>query len=266
MSEQASARRRASIPTYPDLDGKIAVVTGGSGEIGAATSRLLATNGARVGVNGRDEVAIDAVVAGIQEQGGQAFGAAADVTDSSAVENMRERVEGELGPADLLVAFAGGGIARPGPTAGISEADWRSTVDGNLTATFLTIRSFLPGMIERGRGSIITMASSAARFPTAAPAPYAAAKAGVIMLTKHLANEVGEHGVRVNCLAPHTILTGRIRRVMPEDRRSQLEAEIPLARLGTSEDVGLATLFLASDASAWITGVTLDVAGGGIMT
>jgi 3-oxoacyl-[acyl-carrier protein] reductase len=109
------------------------------------------------------------------------------------------------------------------------------------------------------------MASSAARFPTGAPAPYAAAKAGVIMLSRHLASEVGEHGVRVNCLAPHTILTERIRRVMPEDRQRQIEAQSPLGRLGTPEDVGLATLFLASDASAWITGVTLDVAGGGVV-
>jgi len=265
MSGQASVRRTASIPTYPDLDGKVAVVTGGSGGIGAATSRLLAANGTRVGVNGRDEAAIDAVVAGIRDQGGQAVGAAADVTSFAAIEGMRGRVEGELGPADVLVAFAGGGIARPGPTVGMGEEEWRSTVDANLTATFLTVRSFLPGMIERGGGSIVLMASSAARFPTSAPAPYAAAKAGVIMLCRHLADEVGEHGVRVNCLAPHTILTERIRRVMPEERRRQIEAQSPLGRLGTPEDVGLATLFLASDASAWITGVTLDVAGGGVM-
>jgi len=261
MQNEASARRKASVPTYPDFAGKVAVVTGGSGGIGEAISRLLAANGARVGVNGRNE----AVVAEIRDQGGEAIGAAADVTDFSAVEGIRERVEGEFGPTDVLLAFAGGGIARPGPTAGISEEDWRSSVDGNLTATFLTIRSFLPGMIERGGGSIITMASSAARFPTDAPAPYAAAKAGVIMLTRQLANEVGEHGVRVNCLAPHTILTERVRRLMPEDRQRQIAAEIPLGRLGTPEDVGLAALFLASNASSWITGVTLDVSGGRTM-
>ena len=265
MSEEASVRQGASITTYPDLAGKVAVVTGGSGGIGATTSRLLAANGTRVGVNGRDEVAIGTVVAEIQDQGGQAIRIPADVTRFAAIEDMRGRVEGELGPTDMLFAFAGGGIARPGPTAGMGEEEWRSSVDGNLTATFLTIRSFLPGMIERGGGSIITMASSAARFPTSAPAPYAAAKAGVITLSRHLANEVGEYGIRVNCLAPHTILTERIRRVMPEDRRRQIEAEIPLRRLGTPEDVGLAALFLASDASSWITGVTLDVAGGGIM-
>jgi 3-oxoacyl-[acyl-carrier protein] reductase len=265
MQNEAPAGREAKIPTYPDLAGKVAVVTGGSGGIGAATSHLLAANGARVGVNGRNEATIEAVVAEIRDQGGEAIGAAADATDFSAVEGIRECVEGEFGPTDALFAFAGGGIARPGPTAGISEEDWRSSVDGNLTATFLTIRSFLPDMIERGGGSIITMASSAARFPTDTPAPYTAAKAGVIMLTRQLANEVGAHGVRVNCLAPHTILTERVRRLMPEDRQRQIAAEIPLGRLGTPEDVGLAALFLASDASSWITGVTLDVSGGRTM-
>jgi 3-oxoacyl-[acyl-carrier protein] reductase len=265
MRSEASARRGAEFPTYPDLAGKVAVVTGGSGGIGAATCRLLAFNGASVVVNGRNEAAIGAVVAGIRDRGGRAIGVPGDVTDYAAIEELRWRVEGEFGSTDLLFAFAGGSKARPGPTAGISEDDWRSSVDGNLTATFLTIRSFIPGMIEHGGGSIVTMASSAARFPTDAPAPYAAAKAGVVMLTRQLAAEGGEHGVRVNCLAPHTILTERIRSVMPEDRHRQIAAEIPLGRLGTPEDVGLAALFLASDASSWITGITLDVSGGRTM-
>jgi 3-oxoacyl-[acyl-carrier protein] reductase len=269
MTEEASARREGttveSVPNYPDLVGKVAVVTGGSRGIGAATSRLLAANGAKVMVNGREEAAIDAMVAGIRREGGQAIGTPADVTDLAAVEDMRERVERELGPADVLVAFAGGGRARPGPVAQTTEEKWHSTVDGSLTATFLTLKSFLPGMIERRGDSIVTMASSAARFPTAAPVPYAAAKAGVIMLTRQVANEVGKHGVRVNCLAPHTVLTERTRRFMPEDQQRQMAAEIPLERLGTPEDVGLATLFLASESSSWLTGLTLDVAGGRIM-
>ena len=265
MRFEASARREAEIPTFPDLAGKVALVTGGSGGIGAATCRLLAANGASVVVNGRNEATIGAVVSGLRERGGRVIGVAGDVTDHATIKDLRKRVEGEFGPTDVLFAFAGGGKARPGPTAGISEDDWRSSVDGNLTATFLTIKSFLPGMIERGGSSIVTMASSAARFPTDAPAPYAAAKAGLVMLTRQIASEVGEHGVRVNCLAPHTVLTERIRSVMPEDRHRQIAAEIPLGRLGTPEDVGLAALFLASDASSWITGITLDVSGGRTM-
>jgi 3-oxoacyl-[acyl-carrier protein] reductase len=254
-----------NVPTYPDLQGKVALVTGGSGGIGAATCRLLAANGAKVAVNGRDEAKIDAVVGEVRSAGGEAVGAPADCTDPAAVEGMRRRTEEELGPVGIVAAFVGGGRARPGPLAQTTEEDWHATVDGSLTATFLTLKAFLPGMVERGGGSFVTMASSAARVPTGAPAPYAAAKAGVVMLTRHVASEVAPNGVRVNCLAPHTVLVERTRRVMPEERRLQMAKEIPLGRLGTPEDVALAALFLASEGSSWITGVTLDVAGGWIM-
>jgi 3-oxoacyl-[acyl-carrier protein] reductase len=254
-----------NLPIYPDLAGKVIVVTGGSGGIGAATCRMLAANGAKVAVNGRDETRIAAVVDAIRSAGGDAVGVAADFTDYAAIEHMRHRVEETFGPVGVVAAFAGVGGARPGPVAQITEEEWHSTVDGNLSATFLTLKSFLPGMINRSDGSIVTMASSAARVPTGAPAPYAAAKAGVVMLTRHVASEVGKHGVRVNCLAPHTVLVERTRRYMSEERRRQIATTIPLGRLGTPEDVALATLFLASESSSWITGVTLDVAGGWIM-
>jgi 3-oxoacyl-[acyl-carrier protein] reductase len=206
---------------------------------------------------------VDAIHAG----GGEAIGVNGDCTDLAAIERMRQQVEQDLGPAEVLAAFVGGGRARPGPIADVPEEDWRSTVDGSLTATFLTLKSFLPGMTQRGRGAIVTMASSAARLPgLGAPAPYVAAKAGVIMLTRQVASEVGRHGVRVNCLAPHTILTEQIQRVAPEEWREKMAAAIPLGRLGTPEDVARAAVFLASDSAAWITGVTLDVAGGYVMT
>lgn len=254
-----------NIPTYPDLAGKVTVVTGGSGGIGAATCRLLAVNGVKVVVNGRDEAKIGAVVGGIQADDGQAIGVAADVTDFATIERMRERVEEELGPVDVLAAFAASGGPPPGPTAQITEEEWRSAIDGNLTSTFLTLKSFLPGMIKRGGGSIVTMASSAGRAPTPAPTAYAAAKAGVVMLSRQVANEVGNHGVRVNCLAPDTILTERTQRFMTEDQQQQWAAMFPLGRMGMPEDVALATLFLASESSSWLTGITLDVAGGKIM-
>ena len=254
-----------NIPTYPDLAGKVAVVTGGSGGIGAATCYALAANGAKVAVNGRDEAKIDVTVGAVRAGGGEAVSAPADCTDFEAIERMRHTVEETLGPVDLLLAFAGGGGARLGPVANITEEGWHSSVDGSLTSTFLTLKAFLPGMTERGRGSIVTMGSSAARTTTGAPAPYAAAKAGVAMLTRHVVREVGPHGVRVNCLAPHTILVERTRHLMPEERQRQLAAEVPLGRLGNPEDVALAALFLASESSSWITGVTLDVAGGRVM-
>jgi 3-oxoacyl-[acyl-carrier protein] reductase len=259
-------RASDKLPVYPDLAGKVAVVTGGSGGIGAATCRLLAANGAKVAVNGRDQAKLDDVVGGIRTAGGEAVGVATDCTDPAAVQRLRQRVEQAFGPTEVLAAFVGSGQARPGPVAEVAEQDWHSTLDGSLTATFLTLKSFLAGMVQRGRGAIVTMASSAARLPgLGAPAPYVAAKAGVIMLTRQVASEVGRHGVRVNCLAPHTVLTERIAQMMPEERQRQLVAAIPLGRLGTPEDVALAALFLASDSASWLTGVTLDVAGGYVM-
>ncbi len=253
------------VATYPDLVGKVAVVTGGSKGIGAATCRLLAMQGAAVVVNGRDEASIEAVVNGINDDGGHAMGVAADCLDLQAIERMRECTEREFGPTDLLIAFAGGFGAYT-PAHEITEEDWHLTVEGNLTTTFLAVKSFLPGMIERRRGSIVTMASNAARFlDILTTASYAAAKGAVVTFTRHVAKEVGPYGIRVNCIAPATVLTDRVRRLMSEERRLEIAAMAPLGRLGEPNDVACATLFLASESSSWVTGVTLDVAGGRIM-
>ena len=148
----------------------------------------------------------------------------------------------------------------------LSEDEWHSTIDGNLTATFLTMKTFRPGMIGRRGGSIVTMASSAGRTPTpATPAPYAAAKAGIVMLTRHVASQVGQYGVRVNCLSPSTVLTERTSRQMPDDTKQRFTALHPLGRLGEPKDVAEAACFLASDSASWLTGVVLDVAGGAVM-
>jgi 3-oxoacyl-[acyl-carrier protein] reductase len=253
------------IPTYPDLTGKIALVTGGSGGIGRATCRLLAANRAKVVVSGRDQAAIATVASEIQAEGGAAIGVAADCTDASAIDRLRERVEQELGPVELLAAFAGGGIIHPGPAEKVTEQEWHSVVDGNLTATFLTVKSFLPGMIERKRGSIVTMASTAGRLPSQAPIPYSAAKAGILMFSRNLANETAKFGVRVNSIAPGAVLTERTRRYMSETQQREVAALHPLGRLGSPEDIALATLFLMAESSSWITGITLDVSGGRVM-
>ena len=139
-------------------------------------------------------------------------------------------------------------------------------IDGNLTATFLTIKSFLPGMKKRKAGSIITISSSAGRKPHPdAPVPYSAAKAGIQILTQDVAAQVGPYGVRVNCIAPETILTERNRQRIPAERIQSLIDMHAIKRLGTPEDVAHAALFLASDEARWITGVILDVAGGAVM-
>jgi 3-oxoacyl-[acyl-carrier protein] reductase len=252
-------------PRYPDLAGKVAVVTGGSRGIGAATARALAANGVGVAVNGRDEEAIDGVVRELADAGGTAIGVAADVCDSAAIEAMRQRVESELGPVDVLVPFAGG-FAGMTPVQEISEDEWHAVIDSNLTATFLTVKSFAPGMIDRRRGSIVTMASNAGRFlDITLTASYAAAKAGIAMFTRHVAKELGPHGIRANCVAPATSLSERVERIMPDERRAEIAALAPLGRLGLPEDTASATVFLASDAAGWLTGVTLDIAGGRVM-
>jgi 3-oxoacyl-[acyl-carrier protein] reductase len=120
-------------------------------------------------------------------------------------------------------------------------------------------------MIERRRGAIVTMSSSAGRQASQSSAAYAAGKAGVIALTRHLANEVGHQGVRVNCLSPSTVVNDKLRAWVSEEDRAAMGATYPLGRLGQPEDVARAAAFLASDASSWITGVTLDVAGGKVM-
>ncbi|MEO3813739.1 SDR family NAD(P)-dependent oxidoreductase [Sphaerisporangium sp. B11E5] len=254
------------IPLYPDLQGKVALVTGGSRGIGAVVAGALAATGMTVAVNGRDTKALDATVKKIGEDGGEAVALPGDVTDPEALSEMRRACETGLGPVDVLVAFAGGGTVRPAPIEDVTPEEWHSCVDANLTATFLTLRTFLPSMKSRRRGTIVTMASSAARTPSPAPAPYAAAKAGVIMLTRHAAAEAAPHGVRINCVSPATILTDRTAQHITGDLRDRLTAHYPLARLGTPEDVATATLYLASDASSWLTGITLDITGGTVMT
>jgi 3-oxoacyl-[acyl-carrier protein] reductase len=165
-----------------------------------------------------------------------------------------------------VVANAGGSPVRPGPLEEIGEADWRQSVDVNLTATFLTIKAFLPGMKRRNRGILITMSSAAARRPTpASPMAYAAAKAGIELLTREIASQAGPFGIRANCIAPETILTERNRAQIPPAVQDQLRDSHPIRRLGTPEDVAQAALFLASERSSWISGITVDVAGGAVL-
>jgi 3-oxoacyl-[acyl-carrier protein] reductase len=251
-------------PTYPDLDGKVAVVTGGSRGLGAESCRALGANGVKVAVNGRDADAIEKVVREITDAGGVAMAAPADCTDAFALAGMRERVEDQLGPVDVLLAFAGGG-RQPQAVNDIDVDEWRTDIERNLTATFLTVRTFLPSMTARLNGSIITMASVAARLPGGAPIAYSSAKAGIILFSKQVAKEAGPKQVRVNCLAPSTVVTETMQQAIPEDRQRQMAQMYPLGRLGAPADVANASLFLASDASSWITGVTLDIAGGQVM-
>ena len=266
---ERTAGATAPVASYPDLAGKVAVITGSSKGIGAATARLLAVNGVRVLINGRDERAVGETVRDIRASGGEAMGIVIDITGPDALERLRTKTERSYGPVDLLGAFVGGSTRPPQPTADITPADWHAAIDGNLTITFLTLKTFLPGMMDRGRGAIVTLASAAARLPgggrIGAPTAYATAKSGVVRLTQEVAKEAAPDGVRVNCVSPSTILTERLNEVIPEDRRKQMTLMHPLGRLGVPDDVAGSVVFLMSESASWITGVTLDITGGQVM-
>ena len=253
------------IPTYPDLAGQVALVTGASKGIGAATCRMLAANGVKVAVNARSREGVDALVGELRAAGADALGLAADMSDPDEVERVRAQVEDELGAIEILLPFAGGfNSFTPIERTDIDE--WRAVIEANLTSTFLAVRAVVPGMIERRRGAIVTMSSNGGRYlDKPLTASYAAAKAGVIQFTRHIARELGPHGVRANAIAPATVTSERIERIMDADAKAATAALSPLGRMGTPEDCALATLFLVSDSAAWLTGITLDVAGGRVM-
>jgi 3-oxoacyl-[acyl-carrier protein] reductase len=206
------------------------------------------------------------VVGEISGDGGRAIGTTGDVTHLADLEAVRQRTEDQLGPVDLLVANAGASLSPPGLLEDIPESAWRATVDANLLATFLTLKCFLPGMKQRGRGAIITMSSAAGRrADPRSPIPYAAAKAGLMLMTQDVAAQAGPDGIRVNCLAPETIMTENNQARIPAGLQVKLAEFHPLGRLGTPEDVATAAVFLASADSGWITGHVLDIAGGAVM-
>jgi len=248
------------------LNDKVALVTGSSRGIGAAIAKILLREGAKVAIHGRDEAALARVAAELECTDSRVIRVVADVTKFAEIEAARRRIERELGPVELLIANAGGSFTSPGPIEETSEDGWRASVEGNLTATFLTIKSFLPGMKERRAGNIVTLSSAAGRRPHArSPIAYSVAKAGIELMTQGVAAQAGPYGIRVNCIAPETILTERNEQRIPGEQKSALIDSHPIKRLGIPDDVARAVLFLVSDDSSWITGVVLDVSGGAVM-
>jgi 3-oxoacyl-[acyl-carrier protein] reductase len=244
-----------------NFSGQVALVTGASGSIGAAVSRRLAGLGAAVAVHGRTRGALEELSAEIRGDGGNSKAYLGDARDPGHLVAVAADVTQTLGPIDVLVTLAGGDGA-PAPTASLTAERWREVVDTDLNSVFYTLRAVLPGMIEHGGGRIVTVASSAGRRPSQANAAYAAAKAGVVMLTEHLAKEYAHAGIRINCVAPSIVETAKLRDRLSAQARGAIADGVPLGRIGQPADIAEAAAFLAADRSSWITGTTLDITGG----
>jgi 3-oxoacyl-[acyl-carrier protein] reductase len=214
-------------------------------------------------VTARDAARLRGVVEAIEQSGGAALGVPAELTEEADVRRVGEEALRAFGSVSLLVCCAGGG-GEPRPFVEESLEHWRGTLEANLTSAFLCLRVFLPPMLERRSGSIVMMGSSAGRQLSGASAPYAAAKAGLFSLARQAALEVAPCGVRINSIAPSAIITDRLAMLLT-DQRERIASAFPLRRLGEVEDVIEPTLFLLSEAAGWITGSTLDVAGGRVM-
>lgn len=239
---------------------KTVLITGGSRGIGAACARAFAKSGYRVAVNyAQNEAAADALAAELAGLGAAALAVRADVADAAAVAGMFRTVEEKLGPVSVLVNNAG--IAQQKMFCDITDEEWRRMLGVHLDGAFYCCRAALPGMIRRRWGRIINISSMWGQVGGSCEVHYSAAKAGIIGLTKALAQEEGPSGITVNCIAPGVIETDMMAGFSADDKAA-LADETPLCRLGRAEEVADTALFLAGENAGFITGQVLGVNGG----
>jgi len=251
----------------PDLcqefQGRVALVTGGSRGIGRACVERLAAGGANVAVNYREnDSAAEDTIAQVRESGGRAIAVKADVTDETQVGSMIDRIETELGPVDLLVNNAGifPFVSHSATTLEI----WNATLACNLTGVFLTTWAVKDGMIERGFGRIVNLASISALRARPQSIAYATTKAGVVGFTKSTAEALAPHNVRINAVAPGLIETDILDGI-PQEKLDELVAATPLRRIGKPDDISEVVRFLLSEDSRFMTGQTIVASGGRVM-
>ena len=249
------------------LESRIAIVTGAARGMGYAIAKAFLMEGAKVAIADIDD---DAIKAAAQELGSEAtnvIGRSVDVSNKSQVTEFVREVKSIWGQIDILVNNAGGALHTPHQLEEIEEKHWDLVVNVNLKGAFLFCQAVIPTMVECGKGSIINMSALAGHWRASlAGVQYTAAKAGLEGLNRQLAYDWGKAGIRVNAVAPTVTLTGdRIRSLWDGKSKSDQEkvlAAIPLGRLGTPEEVASVVVFLASDESGYITGITVDIAGG----
>lgn len=242
--------------------GKAAMVTGAAAGIGEAVARGLAGFGADVVLVDRRSDLLETLAGELRALGTRSFAVTADVTVSDQVRAAADACVQQFGKVDILVNTAGGFSARC-PVAEMTDEMWNSIVTLNLTGVFISMRAVLPYMIERKYGRIVSVSSDAALASRhISNAAYAASKAGILALSRHLALEVGKYNITVNATAPGVTLSDRIRNLYDEQRLAEFAAMNPLGRVGELEDQVLPILFLASDAAKHVTGEVLKVSGG----
>ena len=239
-----------------DLGGKTALVTGASGGLGGAIARALHAQGAVVAVSGTRREALDQLAAELQER---VHVLACNLADKQEVEALVPAAEERMGKLDVMVANAG--ITRDNLLVQLSDAAWEEVIAVNLSASFRLARAAVKGMMRRRFGRIIGVTSVVAVTGNAGQANYAAAKAGMIGLIKSLAQEYARRNITANCIAPGFIATPMTDK-LNEKQREAILARVPAGRLGVAGDVAAATVYLASDEAAYVTGQTLHVNGG----
>jgi 3-oxoacyl-[acyl-carrier protein] reductase len=238
------------------LDGKAALVTGASGAIGGAIARALHGAGSKVVLAGTRRGALEALAA---ELGAGAFVATGDLAEASTAEALVKAAEAAMGQLDILVNNAG--VTRDGLVLRMKDEDWLKVLEVDLGAAFRLSRAALRGMVRRRWGRIVSVGSVVGATGNPGQANYAAAKAGLVGLSKAIAAEVAARGITANCIAPGFIASA-MTDALSAEQRERLAANIPMGRIGTPEEVGSCALFLASEEARYITGQTLHVNGG----
>lgn len=246
------------------LDGKIALITGGARGLGRTMAVALAQAGASIALAGRSKDTCQQAADEVASATGRTVkGFAADVTKIADIERLATDVERELGPVDILVNNAGINIR--GPIQQLTEADWDAVIDTNLKGPFLCARAFGPPMVSRGWGRVINLGSVLGVIALPGRAPYASSKAGIINLTRVLALEWAGTGVTANAICPGAFATEMNRSLLEDPvKYKEFVAQIPMGRWGELEELTGAVVFLASDASSYVTGTPLFVDGGWI--